>query len=302
MLTILEKCMLCPRNCQVDRKQGEKGFCHAGYDPRIARAALHFWEEPCISGSKGSGAVFFSHCSLKCVFCQNYEISQQDAGREVTIEQLGGIFLDLQKQGAHNINLVTPTHYVPQIIEALKLAKSKNLKIPIVYNSSGYETVQTIKLLQNFVDIYLPDLKYFDSKYSERYSQAPEYFYIASKAIDEMVSQVGPPVFDHNGLMKKGVIVRHLMLPGLLFDSKKIVDHLRKTYGNRIYLSIMNQYTPLKNISGYPEIDRTLPSAHYESFVQYAIRQGIGNAFIQEGDTAKESFIPSFNSDYSGII
>lgn len=212
------------------------------------------------------------------------------------MERLSDVFLGLQGQGAHNINLVTPTHYVPQIVEALKLAKIKGLNIPVVYNSSGYETVNTINLLDGFIDIYLPDLKYYDEKYAIRYSQAPDYFNLASRAIAAMVEQVGAPVFDDGGLMKKGVIIRHLMLPGLLFDSKKIIDYVYKTYGNKVYLSIMNQYTPLKSVVNYPEINKTLNPAVYESLIQYASGLGVENAFVQEGETAKESFIPPFNS------
>lgn len=300
MLELLEKCGLCPRNCQVNRTREEKGFCKAGYNPRVARAALHFWEEPCISGSSGSGTVFFSYCSLGCVFCQNYEISQEHIGQDITIERLSTVFLELQQQGAHNINLVTPTHYVPQIIEALRSAKSKGLTIPIVYNSSGYETVETIKLLDKHIDIYIPDMKYFDEKYSGKYSYAPDYFKVASKAIEEMVRQVGPPVFDNSGLMKKGVVIRHLMLPGLMFDSKKVIDYLYRKYGNDVYLSIMNQYTPLKNVKEYTELNRTLNPGHYEALVEYAAALGIENAFVQEGETAKESFIPPFKSDSMG--
>lgn len=295
MLELLEKCRLCPRDCKVNRKQEKKGFCRAGYYPRVARAALHFWEEPCISGSRGSGTVFFSYCSLGCVFCQNYEISREHIGQDITIERLGRIFLELQQQGAHNINLVTPTHYVPQIIKALRSAKSNGLIIPVVYNSSGYETVETIRLLEKHIDIYIPDMKYFDEKYSQKYSHAPDYFKIAVKAVEEMVRQVGPPVFDSNGLMLKGVIVRHLMIPGLMFDSKKVIDYLYKTFGNHIYLSIMNQYTPLKSVKEYPELNRTLNPGHYEALIEYAAGLGIENAYIQEGETAKESFIPPFN-------
>jgi len=295
MLELLEKCRLCPRDCKVNRKQEKKGFCRAGYYPRVARAALHFWEEPCISGSRGSGTVFFSYCSLGCVFCQNYEISREHIGQDITIERLGRIFLELQQQGAHNINLVTPTHYVPQIIKALRSAKSNGLIIPVVYNSSGYETVETIRLLEKHIDIYIPDMKYFDEKYSQKYSHAPDYFKIAVKAVGEMVRQVGPPVFDSNGLILKGVIVRHLMIPGLMFDSKKVIDYLYKTFGNHIYLSIMNQYTPLKSVKEYPELNRTLNPGHYEALIEYAAGLGIENAYIQEGETAKESFIPPFN-------
>lgn len=226
MLELLENCKLCPRSCGVNRLNGKRGFCGALDKVRVARAALHYWEEPCISGEVGSGTVFFSYCTLKCVFCQNYNISQCEWGKEITIERLAEIFIELQEKGALNINLVTPTHYVPQIIEALRIAKDKGLKLPIIYNSSGYEKVETIKLLKGYIDVYLPDMKYFDTKYSTKYSKASSYFEYAKEAIKEMVNQVGEVEFDKNGIIKKGVIIRHLMLPGLLFDSKKIIDNI----------------------------------------------------------------------------
>ena len=261
----------------------------------MARAALHYWEEPCISGDIGSGTVFFSYCTLKCVFCQNYNISQCSWGKEITIERLAEIFIELQDKGALNINLVTPTHYVPQIIEALKIAKGKGLILPIIYNSSGYENVETIKLLKGYIDVYLPDMKYFDTKYSSKYSKAKDYFEYAKNAIDEMVNQVGEVKFDENGIVEKGVIIRHLMLPGLLFDSKKIIDHIYNTYGNKVYISIMNQYTPLEHVSKYPELNKPLNQKHYEALIDYALNIGVQNGFIQEEGTDKESFIPLFN-------
>lgn len=297
MIERLEACRLCPRECGVDRLHGQVGFCKATDGIRIARAALHYWEEPCISGEKGSGTVFFSHCTLKCVFCQNHEISTSGRGKVVSVERLATIFLELQEKGANNINLVTPTHYVPQIIMALQIAKNKGLTLPIVYNSSGYEKVETLKALEGYVDIYLPDFKYFKEKYAKKYSFAPEYFEFAKKALDEMVRQIGEPKFDENGIMLKGVIVRHLMLPGLLFDSKKIVDYLYNTYGNRIYISLMNQYTPLEQVKDYPELNRVLSPSHYDYLVDYAVDLGVENGYIQEGETNKESFIPPFNEE-----
>lgn len=290
---------MCPRNCGVNRLKNKVGYCGAGKNIRVARAALHYWEEPCISGSIGSGTVFFSFCTLKCVFCQNYNISQCSFGKEITIERLAEIFLELQEKGALNINLVTPTHYVPQIIEALKIAKEKGLKLPIIYNSSGYEKVETIKLLKGYIDVYLPDMKYFDTKYSMKYSKARDYFLYAKEAIDEMVNQVGEVKFDKNGIIKKGVIIRHLMLPGLLFDSKKIIDHIHRTYGNKVYISIMNQYTPLEHVKVYPELNKPLNQKHYEALIDYAVSIGVENGFIQEEGTDKESFIPLFN--YEGV-
>lgn len=294
-MELLESCKLCPRNCGVSRLKDKVGYCGAGKSIRVARAALHYWEEPCISGSIGSGTVFFSYCTLKCVFCQNYNISQCSYGKEITIERLAEIFLELQEKRALNINLVTPTHYVPQIIEALKIAKEKGLKLPIIYNSSGYEKVETIKLLKGYIDVYLPDMKYFDTKYSMKYSKARDYFLYAKEAIDEMVNQVGEVKFDNNGIIQKGVIIRHLMLPGLLFDSKKIIDYIHSTYGNKVYISIMNQYTPLEHVKIYPELNKPLNQKHYEALIDYAVSIGVENGFIQEEGTDKESFIPLFN-------
>ena len=298
-MELLESCKLCPRNCGINRLKDKTGYCGAGKNIRVARAALHYWEEPCISGNIGSGTVFFSYCTLKCVFCQNYNISQCSFGKEITIDRLAEIFLDLQGKGALNINLVTPTHYVPQIIEALKIAKEKGLNLPIIYNSSGYENIETIKLLKGYIDVYLPDMKYFNSKYSMKYSKAKDYFLYAKEAIEEMVNQVGEVKFDKSGIIKKGVIIRHLMLPGLLFDSKKIIDYIHNTYGNKVYISIMNQYTPLEHVKIYPELNKPLNQKHYEALIDYALSIGVENGFIQEEGTDKESFIPLFN--YEGV-
>jgi putative pyruvate formate lyase activating enzyme len=300
MIEILKNCTLCPRKCQANRLAGQKGFCGADNTLKVGRASLHMWEEPCISGTNGSGTVFFSNCTLKCVFCQNSKLSQENAGITITTQKLADIFLDLQNKGANNINLVTPTHYVPQIIEALTIAKNNGLTIPTVYNSSGYENLETIKALAGFIDIYLPDLKYFDSKYSVKYSNAKDYFEIAMAAIEEMVKQVGNPDFFDNGMMKKGVIIRHLMLPGLLFDSKKIIDAVYNKFKDSVYISIMNQYTPFNQSSKYPELNKTLNPKHYDSLVDYAVSIGVKNGFIQDSGTASESFIPSFNGE--GII
>lgn len=292
---ILSECTLCPRRCRADRTKGGYGFCGASDKVKTARAALHFWEEPCISGTHGSGTVFFSHCTMKCVFCQNYDISTCNKGRTVTGEELADKFLDLQSQGAHNINLVTPTHFVPQIITALDIAKNKGLTIPIVYNTSGYENTETLKMLEGYIDIYMPDMKYFDDKYAVKYSNAPGYFNIAKNAVREMFRQTGTPIFDENGIMQRGVIVRHLMLPGLLFDSKKIMDYLYNEYKNNIYVSIMSQYTPLPHVKNYPELNRRLNPKHYNAMVDYCANLGMENAFVQEGEAADESFIPPFD-------
>lgn len=296
---MIENCTLCRRNCSVNRLNGNVGFCNSGEKVKLARVSLHHWEEPCLSSDKGSGTVFFSNCNLKCVYCQNYAISSNGIGKEISIKRLSQIFLEQQERGAHNINLVTPTHFVPQIIEALKLAKNSGLKIPIVYNTNSYENLETIKLLKGYIDIYLPDLKYFNDKYAIKYSNAPDYFTTASKVIEEMFSQVGEAVFDINGMMKKGMIIRHLMLPGLLFDSKKIVDYIYDTFKDSVFISLMNQYTPMFNASCYPEINKKINPKHYESLINYCINLGINNAYIQEPGTASESFIPSF--DLRGI-
>lgn len=292
---ILSNCTLCPRRCGANRENGQIGFCGADNQIKIARCDLHFWEEPCISGKNGSGTVFFSHCPMRCVYCQNHKISHLGVGKVISTKELADCFLSLAQKGANNINLVTPTHYVPQIVEAVALAKKQGLKLPIIYNSSGYESIETIKLLDGTVDVYLPDLKYFDDRYAIRYSGAKNYFEIASRAIFEMFSQVGKCVFDKNGIIKKGVIVRHLMLPHLLFDSKKVIDYLFKAYGDDIFISIMNQYTPVATLpKDFPELNKKISEEYYNTLVDYAVGLGVKNAYIQEGDTAKESFIPEF--------
>lgn len=293
----LEQCNLCPRSCGSNRAAGQTGYCGMSAEVKVARASLHMWEEPCISGTNGSGTVFFTGCPLKCVYCQNRTIAIGSTGERISIERLSEIFIELQEKGAHNINLVTPTHYVPQIVEALKSAKEKGLHIPIVYNTGSYEKVETIQALEDLVDIYLPDCKYYDSELAAKYSNAPDYFKVASDAIEEMVRQVGKPMFEGN-LMKRGVIVRHMILPGHTKDSRKIIERLYKTYGDDIYISIMNQYTPLPQMKNFPEINRRITAREYEKVIDYAISLGIENAFIQEGETAKESFIPDFESGF----
>jgi len=289
------KCELCPRMCGVDRDESV-GFCQSKNRVKIARAALHAWEEPCISGKNGSGTVFFSGCTLKCVFCQNYVLSHENSGKEISVERLAEIFLELQKRGAHNINLVTPTHYVVQIIDALTIAKKNGLVIPVVYNSSGYERVETIELLKGYIDVYLPDFKYFSNELAKKYSGASGYFDAATLALKRMFEQVGKPVFAEDGMMKKGVVVRHLVLPGYVEDSKRVIRYLYETYGDDIFLSIMNQYTPLSHVEKFPEINRKVTEAEYDEVIDFAVELGVENAFIQEGDTAKESFIPNFEN------
>jgi putative pyruvate formate lyase activating enzyme len=307
MYNITYKCNLCPRKCNVDRTDNKIGFCGETGTVRVARASLHMWEEPCISGKEGSGTVFFTGCNLKCVFCQNRTIALGHAlqgsalknkARELTQEQLSKLFLLLQSKNANNINLVTPSHFVPQIAKALKMAKSEGLTIPIVYNTSSYELPETLELLEGLVDIYLPDLKYFDSDLSDRYSHAPDYFNFASKAIEEMYRQVGTPIFDDKtGLMKKGVIIRHMIMPSHTLDSKRLIRYMYETYGDNVYISIMNQYTPPTGLKGYDEIKRKVTKREYEKVIDYALSLGIENAFIQEGGTASESFIPDFDDD-----
>jgi len=295
MIEALLNCRLCARNCGVNRIKGDSGYCRAGKSVRVARALLHHWEEPCISGSKGSGTVFFSHCNLRCVFCQNHRISHQGEGKEISARRLGLEFLELMERGAHNINLVTPTHYVPQIIEALDYAKNEGLNIPVIYNTNGYENVETVKSLKGYIDVYLPDIKYFNDRYAVKYSGAGGYFSTVSKAVKEMVFQVGRPYFDRGGLLQRGVLIRHLMLPGLLFDSKKIIDYVYRTFGHGVYFSLMNQYTPMHRASSYSEINKPLNPLHYDGLVEYCLFIGVKNAYIQGAGTVSEDFVPDFS-------
>lgn len=294
----MQNCTLCPRKCGINRLAGEHGFCRQTAEIRAARAALHFWEEPCISGTCGSGTVFFAGCNLQCIFCQNHTIAIGQTGQVISLERLSEIFLELQEKGAANINLVTGAHFIPQIVFALTDAKTKGLNIPIVYNSSGYETVSSLALLEGLVDIYLPDLKYYSPELALRYSHAADYFEKATAAIAEMFRQVETPIFDTaTGLMQKGVIVRHLLLPGQSRDTKKILRYLHTTYKNDIYVSIMNQYTPLPHVANIPELNRKITDAEYQKILSFAAQIGIENGFIQEGGTASESFIPEFSGE-----
>lgn len=319
-------CDLCPRHCAVARNLGQRGYCGMTETVRVARVAPHDWEEPCISGEKGSGTVFFSGCNLRCVYCQNYKIAAGQAGREMTVAELSAAFLSLEEQGCHNINLVTPGHYVPQIREALGQA---NLSVPVVYNTSSYECVQTLRQMEGLVDIYLADLKYLDADLAKKYSHAADYPETATAAIAEMVRQVGGieyalvpqesseqsggPDVDKNvtngenwlrirnateypdgALMKRGVIVRHLLLPGQVKEAKKVLRYLYETYGDTIAISILNQYTPLPHVAEYPELNRKVTDEEYEEVVDFAVELGIGHGFLQEGQAASESFIPEF--------
>ena len=293
----LTECRLCPRNCGADRTTGI-GFCGGGVMARVAKSYLHMWEEPCISGKNGSGTVFFSGCSLKCVFCQNYKISAENFGREVTSQRLGEIFLEQQDRGAHNINLVSPTHYVPQIINALDSVKDR-LRIPVVYNSGGYEKTETLKMLDGYVDIYLPDFKYYDNSIAEKYSAAPDYFETVTAAIDEMFRQVGKYNIGDDGLMRKGMIIRHLTLPTHRFDSVKVLEEIKRRYGTEnVLLSLMSQYTPFYESSRYKELTRRISTFEYSFVADKAAELGF-DGFMQEKSSAKEEYTPDF--DLSGV-
>ncbi len=298
-------CNLCPRGCQAFRNQDKKGFCGVGNDLKIARAALHFWEEPCISGTAGSGTIFFSGCTLRCVFCQNQEISGGKTGKIVSVDRLVDIFFELKDKGAKNINLVTPDHYIPHIRDAIVQSKQMDFDLPFVYNSSGYVTVESLRMLDGLIDVYLPDFKYMDGDVATQYSHAPDYPEVVKSAIAEMARQVGYSreqnqdccAFDEEGMMIKGVIVRHLLLPGQLLGAKQIVRYLHETYGDAIYISLMNQYTPIQTerLQQFPELQNKTEKKNYKKLVSYAMDLGVTRGFIQEGETASESFIPPFN-------
>ena len=307
---VYEECRLCPRECGVNRKEGQTGFCQMDGTLRVARAALHMWEEPCISGKRGSGAVFFSGCNLRCVYCQNFDIAAGTRGKEISRERLSEIFLELQAQGAANINLVTPDHDLPDIVWALFKAKEQGLCIPVVYNGSGYEKADVIAALEGLVDIFLTDFKYMDGELAGRLSYAGDYPEVAKRALEQMVKITGEPLFNEEGMMQRGVIVRHLLLPGHKKNAKAVLRYLWETYGDRVYISLMNQYTPMVQLTSHsgnqkeleeaarqePQLMRKVTVREYEQVVDYALQLGITNAFIQEGDVAKESFIPDFDT------
>lgn len=306
MRSLLENCTLCPRACNVNRLAGKAGFCGAvGETADVAKVMIHHWEEPCISGldpHRGSGTVFFAHCTLRCVYCQNQAISGRvlDVSKAPNIRKmdagaLAQTFLDLQQQGAHNINLVTPTHYLPMIVPAVSLAREKDLHLPIVYNTGGYETVEAVDLLAGTVDVYLCDVKYWTVQTGKAYSLAPDYATVVWDAIDAMFRQVGPCVFDERGMLLRGVVVRHLVLPGRSYAAKKIIGKLFKRYGNQIVYSIMNQYTPLQDnpgIQAFPELLAPLSPSEYDEVADYAIDLDLEYAYLQEGEAVSESFIP----------
>lgn len=296
----IHNCRICPRSCGADRAGGETGFCGvAGEEIYAARAALHLWEEPCISGESGSGAVFFTGCPLRCVYCQNYHIARAEVGRAISVRRLAEIFLELQAEGAANINLVTPTHYTYSIIEAVNLARDKGLVLPIVYNCGGYEKVETLRDLEGIVDIYLTDFKYLDPRPARDYSRAPDYPEVARAALAEMVRQQPALQYDEKGLLQKGVIVRHLLLPGEVLGAKAVVRYLYRTYGDNIILSLMSQYTPLPQVAEIPALNRKVTEREYRSLTDYAAGLGVSRCYIQEGDPAQESFIPAF--DFEGL-
>lgn len=290
----LKSCNICPHKCGVNRLNGIKGRCKCDNKIKIALASVHNYEEPCISGKNGSGTVFFSNCNLNCIYCQNYEISQLGKGKEITIEHLAQIFIKQQEKNVNNINLVTPTMYVPQIIEAIKIARKKGLNIPIIYNSNGYENVETIKKLNGYIDIYLPDLKYYSNEIAVKYSKAPNYFEIATKAILEMINQVGTPEFDENGLIKKGVIIRHLVLPAHIQNSKHILKWLKENVNSRAYVSVMAQYFPTYKAKEIPEIARKITKEEYEKVENYLYELDLENGYIQELGEHEEEYVPTW--------
>lgn len=294
MLEQLAKCEICPFRCKVNRLSGQVGRCGCGDKIKVAKYQLHYFEEPCISGKSGSGTVFFSNCNFKCIFCQNYKISQEGKGNEVTIEELANIFLKLQQEGANNINLVTPTMYAYQIIEAIKLARMNGLNLPIIYNSNGYENVETLRDLRGYVDVYLPDLKYYADELAIKYSKAPNYFKIATKAILEMINQVGLPEFDENGMIKKGVIIRHLVLPGHIQNSKHILKWLKENVEGNAYVSVMAQYFPTYKAKEDEYLNRKLTRKEYSEIEQYLYLLDIQNGYMQELGKHEEEYVPDF--------
>lgn len=293
MLEILEQCTICPHNCKIDRKNGQVGRCKSKDTVKIALYSTHNFEEPCISGKKGSGTVFFSNCNLNCVFCQNYEISQEEKGTEITINRLAEIFLEQQEKDVENINLVTPTSYVPQIIEAIKLARKQGLKLPIVYNTNGYEKVETLKMLEGYIDIYLPDLKYSDNKLAKRLSKVDNYFEITTEALKEMYRQTGKAIFDDRGIMKKGMIIRHLVLPNHILNSRRVLKWINDNM-NDVYVSVMAQYFPTYKAKEIEDINRKLTKEEYNQIENYLYRLNLENGYIQELGEHEEEYVPKW--------
>jgi len=297
MLEILEKCSVCPRQCKVNRLNGKLGDCKTGDKIEISLVSLHMFEEPCISGENGSGTIFFSHCNLHCLYCQNYEISQNiNKGKEITIEELANIMIQQQKKGAHNINLVTPTMYAYHIKEAIKIAKEKGLNIPIIYNSNGYESLETLKELEGFIDVYLPDLKYYSDEIAVKYSKAPNYFEIATKAILEMIKQVGAPIFDENGMIIKGVMIRHLVLPNHIQNTKHILKWIKENIPEEIYINVMAQYFPTYKAKEDDLINRKLTKKEYKEIEEYFYLLDFKNGYMQELGEHEEEYVPIWNN------
>lgn len=292
---MLDSCTLCPHNCKINRLEGKKGRCKCDNTLKIALASLHMFEEPCISGTNGSGTVFFTNCNLNCIYCQNYEISQGGKGKEITIQTLADIFIKQQEKGAHNINLVTPTMYVYQIIEAIKIARKNGLKIPIIYNSNGYENIETIKMLNGYIDVYLPDLKYYTNELSKKYSNVDNYFEVATNAIKEMYSQVGNAIFDDNAIIQKGVIIRHLVLPNHIQNTKNILKWINENMPKDIYVSVMAQYFPTYKAKNDSLINRKLNKKEYKEVLNYLYSLDLQNGYIQELGSHEEEYVPNFN-------
>lgn len=291
----LDECKICPHKCKINRNEGKIGRCRAGKDVKIALASIHNYEEPCISGKNGSGTVFFSNCNLNCIYCQNYEISQLGKGKVITIEHLAEIFINQQNKNVNNINLVTPTMYVPQIIEAIKIAREKGLNIPIIYNSNGYENVETIKMLDGYIDVYLPDLKYYSNEISKKYSNVDNYFETAVAAIKEMQRQVGNPVFDENGIIKKGVIIRHLILPNHILNTKNILKYIKENFDENTYISVMAQYFPTYKAKDNDKINRKITKKEYKEVEEYLYCLNLKNGYIQELGEHEEEYVPTFD-------
>lgn len=297
MLEKLNKCNICPHKCNINRNSQKIGRCKATDKVKIALYSVHDFEEPCISGERGSGTVFFSNCNLNCMYCQNYEISQLGRGKEFSIEELANIFILLQNKDVENINLVTPTSYVPQIIEAIKIARKKGLKIPIIYNTNGYENVETIKMLEGYIDVYLPDLKYAQNELCEKYSNIKNYFEITQKAIKEMVKQVGMPILNDNGIIQKGVMIRHLVLPNNIENSKKVLKWIKENLSENIYISIMAQYFPTykaKTEQKISELNRKLTKEEWKEIEKYVEELDIKNGYIQELGECEEEYVPKW--------
>lgn len=293
-LKILENCNICPHNCNVNRLNNQIGWCRSKDTVKVAKFSIHNFEEPCISGKNGSGTVFFSNCNMKCVFCQNYEISQQGVGQEISVQDLANIFIKQQEKGVENINLVTPTSYVPQIIEALKIAKSNGLHIPIVYNTNGYEKVETLKMLEGYIDIYLPDFKYLDNDLAKRFSKVDNYFEVTTKALIEMHRQTGKAEFNNDGIMQKGMIIRHLVLPNHILNSRKVLKWINDNM-NDVYVSVMAQYFPTYKAKEIKDINRKLTKEEYEKIENYLYSLNIENGYIQELGDHEEEYVPKWN-------